>query len=325
MLKIAALLRINLNKMHKIPFSLLLILFVLTAKAQQPAATSYQKDKESIKALCGCFEVEFKYKETFGYPKDYKLKDPYFNSALEWVSYEEQPDSSIKMQHILIIDDQTIIKHWREDWSYQNNIIYKYDKDYHWNRITLNPSTVKGTWTQKVFEVDDRPQYEGVATFSYFDGNTLWQSKVDAPLPRREYSKRSDYNVLNRYNRLYITDTGYLHEQDNQKIARHDNTADTLVAEEKGYNSYKKVADSKCKAGIEWWEKNKVFWYDVRSVWNELLPAQNDLKVNRVVEDKTLHEKLFTLNIELLKEKKYDSEKAKKEILKTIKEHLVTK
>lgn len=311
--------------MQKITFLNLFLLFIALNSKAQNQSSNYQKDKETIKKLCGCFDVEFKYKETFGYPKNYKLKDNYFNEALEWVSYEEQSDGSIKMQHILILDATMIIKHWREDWSFENNTVYKYDKDYHWNRIQLSADKVKGTWTQKVYEVEDRPQYDGVATFNYFDGKILWESKVDAPLPRREYSKRSDYNVMNRYNRLYISDTGYLHEQDNKKIARHDGVADTLIAEEKGYNSYTKTKDSDCKAGIDWWEKNKVFWLDVRSVWNDLLPSLNDLSVIRKIDDKFLHDRLFAMNIELIGDKKYDSKKAKEQILKVIKEYLNTK
>lgn len=287
-------------------------------------ATATQ-DKETIKNLCGCFEVEFKYKETFSYPSDYQLKDAYYNEALEWVSYEPQIDGTLKLQHILIIDDSTIVKHWREDWSFENNTIYQYQKDYQWKRVTLPAERTKGTWTQKVYEVDDRPQYDGVATFNYFDGNILWQSKIDAPLPRREYSKRSDYNVMNRYNRLYIGKDGYLHEQDNKKIARRDNSIDTLIAEEKGFNTYKKVDETKCKAGIAWWEKNKIFWLDVRAVWADILPQQEELKVTRIVDGKSLNERLTALNDILLKEEKYDSEKARKEILKAIRIHLISK
>lgn len=302
-----------------------LLMLISILKAGTNEVSKFESDKKTIKNLCGCFEVEFKFKETFGYTPKYELKDKYINEALEWVSYEPQNNGSIMLQHILIVDTSTIIKHWREEWSYENNAIYKYDKDYHWLAETLPVEKVKGTWTQKVFEVDDRPQYDGVATFANFDNTTLWQSKIDAPLPRREYSTRSDYNVLNRNNRLYITDSGYLHEQDNQKIARHDNTNDTLIADEKGYNTYKKVADNKCKAGIDWWEKNKIFWADVRTVWQSFLKDKNDVKVNRVVEGKTLHEKLFALNTELLKDKKYNSDKAKTSIQKVILEHLVTK
>jgi len=39
-------------------------------------------------------------------------------------------------------------------------------------------------------------------------------------LPRREYSKRSDYNVMMRGNHVEITDEGWLHEQDNEKVIR---------------------------------------------------------------------------------------------------------
>lgn len=305
--------------MKKITLLHVLLIAFYLVNAESPST----KDLESVKSLCGCFEVDFKYKETFSDKKDYKLKDAYETEALEWVSYEPQTDGSVTLQHILIIDSSTIIKHWRENWSFENTEILTYDKNYLWKKKTLDAGKVIGTWTQKVFEVDDRPQYDGIASFAYFDGKTLWQSRDDAPLPRREYSKRSDYNVLNRGNRLYITPDGYLHEQDNKKVIRTANTADTILVEEKGYNNYTKVPASKCQAGIDWWEKNKVFWYDVRSVWNTLLPTLNELIIKQTVEDQKLHERLFKLNEEYISAKKYDSKNAKEDILKAIKMHLV--
>ncbi len=80
------------------------------AMASPTDVSKFEKDKQSIKNLCGCFEVDFKYKETFATAKDYKLKDKYVNEALEWVSYEPQENGSIMMQHILIIDESSIIK-----------------------------------------------------------------------------------------------------------------------------------------------------------------------------------------------------------------------
>jgi len=301
--------------------SVILLQFFIQTQAQ---TSNLEKDKETIKSLCGCFDVDFKYKETFSASKNYKPKDVYETGALEWVSYEPQPDGSVRMQHILIIDSSMIIKHWREDWSFENPNIYTYDKNYRWTKTKVDAAKVKGTWTQKVFEVDDRPQYDGVATFSYFDDKTLWQSTVDAPLPRREYSKRTDYNVLNRGNRLYISPTGYLHEQDNKKIKRTTGEKDTLIVDEKGVNIYKKIEESKCQAGIDWWQKNKVYWNDVRTVWTDLLPTLPELAIQFTVEDKKLYERLFKLNEDLIAEKKYDSKKAKEEILKAIKLHLIT-
>ena len=304
--------------------TILCILLLQILFKTQAQTVNKEKDIESIKNLCGCFEVDFKYKETFSHKKNYIVNDAYETSALEWVSYEPQIDGTIKLQHILIIDSSMIIKHWREDWLYENNDIYQYDKNYKWKKTTLSPEKTKGTRTHKVYEVDDRPQYDGVATFAYFDGNTLWQSTVDAPLPRREYSKRTDYNVMNRGNRLYINSNGFMHEQDNKKIKRSDNVADTLIAEEKGYNIYKKIDENKCKSGIDWWQKNKIFWLDVRTVWNELLPSLPSLAIEHTVEDKKLHERLNKLNEEYINAKSYNSKKAKEEILKTIKLHLIS-
>ena len=66
----------------------------------------------------------------------------------------------------------------------------------HWGYRKLSKAlAAKGTWTQKVFQVDDSPRYEGYATWVHVDGRHYWDSQTDGPLPRREYSKRSDYNV----------------------------------------------------------------------------------------------------------------------------------
>jgi hypothetical protein len=69
-------------------------------------------------------------------------------------------------------------------------------------------------------QVDDSPRYESIGTWVHVDGRHEWQSKTDSPLPRREFTKRSDYNVLRRGNRIYLTPQGWMFEQDNKKIVR---------------------------------------------------------------------------------------------------------
>ena len=59
----------------------------------------------------------------------------------------------------------------------------------------------------------------------------LLESEADAPLPRREYTKRNDYNVLKRINRHEIKDFGWVHEQDNLKILREN--SDNLLLKKK--------------------------------------------------------------------------------------------
>ena len=206
------------------------------------------KDKQYVDRLCGCFEVEFKYAETFSPDKNYKYHDrEEISGGTELTFPVEVSDKRVVMQHLLVITDSMIIKHWREDWTYENPTVWKYQGDKIWTKEQLKPEQVKGKWTQSVWEVSDAPRYSGASDWVTTDGRTFWQNTTDAPLPRREYSVRSDYNILKRSNRLVLNDNGYVHEQDNQKIIRK-NGNDKLLVEEKGINSYKRIDDKQCAA-----------------------------------------------------------------------------
>ena len=162
---------------------------------------------------------------------------------------------------------------------------------------------VKGQWTQKVYQVDDSPRYEGSSSWIHVDGKNYWENTTDAPLPRREYTKRSDYNVTKRGNRHEIVEEGWIHDQDNDKIIRETNTKDVVIAQEKGINFYNKVEDSKCEAAVKWWEENKDFWSNVRSAWDEIYSKNKDLKLAEKVEGKRLYEVLFSMDIKTSKKK----------------------
>ncbi|MEQ1677773.1 MAG: DUF6607 family protein, partial [Chitinophagaceae bacterium] len=137
-----------------------------------------------------------------------------------------------------------------------------------------------------------------------------------APLPRREYSVRNDYNILKRTNRLNITDSGYLHEQDNQKII-HSNGTDKLLVEEKGYNSYKRIPEKECAAAKEYWEKNAGYWGRVRTIWAEYISTHDSVTLKNKIDDKFLHEYLINLSKDYLAKKVSEAdidEKIKAEI-----------
>jgi hypothetical protein len=212
------------------------------------ANAQVKNGNEAINKICGCFNVEFKYAETYSPVKDYKYHDrEEISGGTELAFPVEISDNKISIQHLLVISDSMIVKHWREDWTFENPIIWKYIDTKTWVKQQLKQEQVKGKWTQTVWEVSDEPRYQGYCKFTNLDDEILWQSTTDAPLPRREYSVRNDYNILNRTNRLHITDSGYIHEQDNKKIIRKDGV-DKLLVEEKGINSYKRIANSGCAA-----------------------------------------------------------------------------
>jgi len=193
-----------------------------------------------------------------------------------------------------MIDDSTVIKHWREDWAYEDPILYTYSGNRTWVKHDRGAAAVKGKWTQSVWEVDDGPRYQGTSNWVTTDNKTFWESTVDAPLPRREYTVRNDYNIMRRDNRIVINDSGWVHEQDNDKILQADSSR-KLLAQEKGINSYVHIPDQRCAAARAWWEKNKAFWQVVREQWQAVLDVHPTLAVKAAAGDKKLYECLDVL------------------------------
>lgn len=279
-------------------YKLLLILFVFGALS----AFSQKKKKEdiaAIKKMCGCYEVGFNFAETFSYSKDstYKPSKTKRMGALEWAQLVEEDKDKVVIQHLLVVGDpekQMVIKHWRQDWLYQNQDLYTFNGDNNWKYKQLPKSAVKGQWTQKVYQVDDSPRYEGSASWVHVDGKSFWENKADAPLPRREYTTRADYNVTVRGNRHEITKDGWIHDQNNDKVIREAGKEDIILAQEKGYNTYKRVDDSKCKAAVDWWQKNHNKWQLVRTKWDEVFARHKDLSIHTKVKNKNLYKYLFS-------------------------------
>jgi hypothetical protein len=253
------------------------------------------EDRKVIDNLCGCFEVDFKYAETFSPDPDYKYHDrEETGGTAELALPIEVSDKKIVIQHLLIVSPTMVVKHWREEWTYENPVIWKYKGDRVWVKETLPAEAVKGKWTQSVWEVADEPRYQGISQFVNLDGRIVWQSTTDAPLPRREYSVRSDYNILRRTNRMNIGDNGYLHEQDNQKVIR-TKESDKVLVEEKGLNTYKRIPEKECSAALEYWEKNKEYWGRVRAIWEDYLATHDTISLKNKIDNKFLHEYLIAM------------------------------
>ena len=262
--------------MNKSSFlSFLCIMLCITIYSQSKKS----KDVQSIKSMCGCFEIEFNFAETFVFSEKegYQKSKTYKARALEWGQLILDEKNKISIQHLLIVGSKqfpSIVKHWRQDWIYQNTDLYLYDKNDKWYYISLDKKDVKGQWTQKVYQVDD-----------------------PAPLPRREFSKRSDYNVTMRGNRHEITSDGWVHDQDNKKIQKEDDSQ-FVLAHEKGYNTYTKVPDSECKAAVDWWDKNGGKWKMVRDKWDIIYSSNKDLTLKPTIDDKKLYSYLFSPSID---------------------------
>ncbi|WP_179352285.1 DUF6607 family protein [Winogradskyella vidalii] len=272
----------------------IMLFFSFSAHAQKKKT----QDQESIKDMCGCFEVTFNFTETFNYSNDslYRPSETKVDRGLEWAQLVEDEDDKISIQHLLQVgrpDAPMIIKHWRQDWLFENQDFYMYNGDNNWTFTKKSKDEVEGQWTQKVFQVDDSPRYEGSGSWVHVDGKNYWENTTTAPLPRREYTKRNDYNITLRGNRQEITDFGWVHNQDNAKVIREAGEPDVILAKEKGYNTYKRVDDSRCQSAQDWWKEHEDKWRLVRAKWDNVYKSDQDLTLKNKVDNKLLYKYLF--------------------------------
>ncbi|MBU3012935.1 hypothetical protein KO506_16100 [Polaribacter vadi] len=284
--------------MKKLVLASLICIVAMTTNGQSKKT----KDKNAIKEMCGCFEVTFNFAETFNYSEDegYKPSKTKVDKGLEWAGLVVDDNNKISIQHLLQVGNPAkpmIIKHWRQDWLYENTDFYVYNGDNEWTFTQEDKGNVKKQWTQKVYQVDDSPRYEGSGSWVHVDGKSYWENTTTAPLPRREYTKRSDYNITLRGNRHEITNYGWVHDQDNSKVIRESGKDDVVLAKEKGYNTYKRVDDSKCKAAADWWVAHNDKWQLVRNKWAEVYGRNTDLSLETKVGNKQLYKHLFSDDI----------------------------
>jgi hypothetical protein len=95
-------------------------------------------------------------------------------------------------------------------------------------------------------------------------------------LPRREYTKRDDYQVLEVVNRHTLTPSGWIHEQDNTKLMLPAGGPAKGLAREHGLNVYTRTSDYDFQAGRAYWRRTAGYWAAVRTTWQtaiESLPA----------------------------------------------------
>jgi len=306
--------------MKKLNLLFAFLIIAIGASAQN----KLDQDREAIKSLAGFYKVTFNYAETFSPEDDYKFHERHRSSAKEIAILVEDSPKKIVIQHLLVMrGDSMIIKHWREDWTYEDQTILAYDKDNAWKKVTLSANDVKGKWTQKVFQVDDSPRYQAIGTWVHVDGRHQWQSNTDSPLPRRESTERNDYNVLNRGNNLYLTANGWMFEQDNKKVIRADGK-DKLIAMEKGLEEFVKTDPKSFGYAQTWWKQQEGFWKDARASWDAAFAENNYIKLHLKIDNKLLYEQFFALGDQSVKEK-WSSEKNKEAIKKVIDAYLVKK
>lgn len=265
----------------------------LVAIAQ--AATPFEKDRRAILAMLGEYEVGFDFHETVVLQSGYERKPPKRTGAYEAVVLVEDTGKKIVLQHLLVTErGGHVIKHWRQDWLHEAPARLEFTEDQTWRIKRIAPEVTRSAWTQCVYEVSDAPRYCGTGKWNHRYGAATWTSdRTWRPLPRREYTVRSDYNAINAENRHTIVPGGWTHEQDNTKTVREgERTAETLVREF-GFNDYRRIAGFDFKPAYEYWDATKDYWARVRGEWEARLASSQGLSLKTKVDGMPVIEALF--------------------------------
>ncbi|MEM9420326.1 MAG: DUF6607 family protein, partial [Planctomycetota bacterium] len=268
-----------------------------------------EADRQAILAMTGEYKVKFQFQETVAIEDGYELKEPYNSKATEFVEVIEDTGDFISLQHILVMHPRNedgslkedaepiVVKHWRQDWTYQDPEVLSYQGNRTWGHTQLTDAEVQGTWTQAVYQVDDSPRYESFGKWQHVGERSAWESaETWRPLPRREFSKRSDYQVLVARNRHTITPEGWVHEQDNYKLVL-DDAGEPLkvLAHESGLNVYDQTDEIDFTAGRVYWEKTAAYWEDVREIWDDTFEQNTSFTLAKEIDGEKLHNALFKI------------------------------
>lgn len=276
---------------------------------QAPGLSPFERDRRAILAMAGEFRASFDFIEVAGFTPDFTPSHPYQTWGTEKVVVLEDRGSFISLQHMLVmkIEDKDgkvlgpfVTKHWRQDWQYEPRHVFRYRGMNTWVREPVPLAESTGAWSQSVYQVDDSPRYADVARWQHEGNYSSWQGPEGwRPLPRREFSVRSDYQVLSGTNRHTIVPTGWVHEQQNNKLALvapgTPRAAAPIVAREFGYNRYERIKDFDFTPADRTLAATSPLWAAVRARWSELLAGDTPVVLRAAPDQGQLFKPLFEL------------------------------
>src|SRR5690606_11970679 len=248
---------------------LILVLFAAgLARAQAGKDRDPGRDRDAILGMQGEYLVDFAFDETVLLAPGYERAPAQRSGGDEVVIVVEDTPARIVLQHILVDPGSGhVTKHWRQDWTYEATRRWEFVAYQTWRLRDIPAEKSSGAWTQCVYEVSDAPRYCGTGRWNHRYGVSTWTSDRSwRPLPRREYTRRDDYNAMNVQNRHTVVPGGWTHEQDNTKtVRRADGSTERTIARESGFNDYQKATDVDFAPAYAYWNATRDYWARVRA------------------------------------------------------------
>jgi len=247
----------------------------MSPRPEAAAQARFEQDRQSILAMAGDYRVRFEFDETTPFLEGYEPREPTRSGGHEIVRVIADTGTFISLQHTLVAEhggEVMIIKHWRQDWTYQPETVLTYTGPDSWALAPVAEADRTGAWSQTVWQTDDSPRYGGVGRWDYSNGVASWEARTWRPLARRDATRSPPYDRYDAMNRHVLTPTGWVHEQDNFKVRQGDNGLETVV-HEFGVNTYTRFDDYNVAAGDAYWTATADYWAVVRRRWDEAIIA----------------------------------------------------
>lgn len=303
---------------------------------QKQGLSKFERDRQAILAMQGGYKVNFDFLETIGFSDDYERDRPYQSWGTEYVYVVKDEPKLISLQHLMVmyfqqedgtVSEPMVMKHWRQDWRYEDDTLLEYRAGDNWQNVELDQQQQKGHWTQAVFQVDDSPRYESYGEWQHNASFSSWKSATTRrPLPRREHSVRDDYGVLEGTNTHVITQHGWVQVEENWKLAVNEQgQADQsmpYLAKEQGLARYQPAQNVDFEPGDEYMALAGLFWQDVVAYWQQVLNADKQVKVAKILDKQPLFVPLFDYAQQVMQAGEYDQQAGKAYAKKVIDQYM---
>jgi len=234
-------------------------------------AATFAESRRAILAMTGTFRVRFDMRETTAWRSDYTPIPAGTLGGHEVVRVIADSGRFISLQHLLVVDNEgtpMVIKHWRQDWTYEPATLLAYAGPNQWRTEAIPPASRRGAWSQTVWQVDDSPRYGGIGRWTIAGGVPRWQSEWTwRPLSRRDAIRHPRYDRYLAINRHSPTPGGgWIHLQDNEKMGLEGGQLVPFV-QETVLNTYRPDPAYDYSAAERYWTTTRDYWTAVRAEW----------------------------------------------------------
>ena len=231
----------------------------------------FETARRAILAMAGNYRVRFDMRETTSWHQGYTPLEPKTSGGYEVVRVIADTGRFISLQHLLVVEaggETHVIKHWRQDWTYEPESVLVYAGPNRWRTERVPAGRRRGAWSQTVWQVDDSPRYGGVGRWTITGGVPRWRSDWTwRPLARRDAIRNPPYDRYLGINRHSpAPDGSWIHWQDNIKMGGVDGAVAPFV-QEIALNTYRPFSDFDVAAADHYWAATQAYWAAVRDEW----------------------------------------------------------